>query len=165
MSLSRRLRGLALALLIPLAIAVAGAPAEAVDAPPGSKNFTPPRDVPNYFSNESGPFRGGANANSAQSETAPIVAAPGPRGKALASASRNTRHHAARLAKVRGHTRLAHGKAPATRQVAHTGAARSGKASVAKSAHAQARPANGKAVAAKSRAASSKGKRIARAHG
>ncbi len=165
MSLSWRFRRLALASCVALAVVVAGVPADAVEAPPGSKNFTPPRDVPNYFSNESGPFQGGAHARSAQPDTAPIVAAPASRGRAVASSRRNARHHAARLAKARGRTRLAHGKASVHRQVAHAGAPRSGKASGPKTAHVQVRPANGKAVAAKNRAASSKGKRIAQAHG
>src|SRR5205807_1329788 len=81
MSLSRRLRGLALACCAALAVVVAGVPANAVEAPPGSKNFSPPRDVPNYFSNESGPFQGGAHARSAQPDTAPIVAAQASRGR------------------------------------------------------------------------------------
>ncbi len=165
MSLSWRLRRKALALGVALAIAAAGAPANAVDAPTGSKNFTPPGYVPNYFSNESGPFRGGAQARSAQPETGPIVAAPSSHGKLTASSRRTARQHAARLAKSRGRTRLAHGKASPHRQVAHAGAARSGKSSGAKLAHAQVRPAGGKAIAAKSRAASSKGKRVARTHG
>jgi hypothetical protein len=156
MSLSRRLRLKALALSLALAVAMAGAPANAVEAPPGSKNFSPPGYVPNYFSNESGPFQGGANTRNAQSETAPIVAAPGSRSK-VASASRR---HGARIAKARGRTRQAHGKATAHRQLALAGAKRG-----AKAARAQVKSANGKAVAAKSRAASSKGKRIARAHG
>ncbi|MGC2411973.1 MAG: hypothetical protein WA459_04660, partial [Stellaceae bacterium] len=62
MSLPQRLRRLALGCGVGLALAVAGARADAVEAPPGSKNFTPPSGVPNYFSNESGPFQGGANA-------------------------------------------------------------------------------------------------------
>src|SRR5258705_7903822 len=124
MSLPPRLRPKALALGVALAVAVAGAPARAVEAPPGSKNFTPPRDVPNYFSNESGPFQGGANARNMQSDTAPILAAPSSRGRAVVSARRNARGHASRNAKARGRTRLAHGKASAHRQVAHAGAAR-----------------------------------------
>jgi hypothetical protein len=156
----RRLHGLALALGAALAIAVAGAPADAVEAPPGSKNFTPPADVPNYFSNESGPFQGGANARNAPSDTAPIVAAPAARGGAVTAARRDARRHAAR---GRGRTRLAHGKAAAPRQFAH--AARGARVSASKTAHAQARPASGKAIAAKSPAAASKGKRVAAAHG
>ena len=162
MSFPRRLCPRALALGVAFALGLAGVSADAVEAPPGSKNFTPPGYVPNYFSNESGPFQGGANTRNAQSETAPIVAAPGARGRVAASSRRNARHHGARLAKGKARTRLAQGKAKATtqRQLARAGAARG-----AKTAHAQARPAPGKGVAAKSRAASSKAKRIARAHG
>ena len=159
MSLSWGLRALALALSVALVLAGAGVPADAVEAPPGSKNFSPPGYVPNYFSNESGPFQGGANARNVQSETAPIVAAPGPRSRVAAASRRNTRH-ASRIAKAKGRTRLASGKAVAHRQLARAGATHGAKASSAKTAHAV-----GKAVAAKSRAASSKGKRIARAHG
>src|SRR5580700_6717453 len=121
MNLSRCLPLRALALGLALAAAVAGGPAAAVEAPPGSKNFTPPADVPNYFSNESGPFQGGANARNAQPGAAPIVAAPASRGRALTASRRNARHHAARIAKARGRTRLAHGKATAHRQLAHLG--------------------------------------------
>ena len=162
MSLLRRLHPLALALGTALAIAVAGVPAGAVEAPPGSKNFTPPGDVPNYFSNESGPFQGGANARSTPSDTAPILAAPASRGRALAASRGNARRHAAH---ARGRTRLAHGKAAAHRQLAHAGAPHSARPSAVKTAHAQARPASGKTIAAKTRAASSKGKRVAAAHG
>jgi hypothetical protein len=160
MSLRRRLPLRALALGLALAAAVAGGPTAAVAAPPGSKNFTPPADVPNYFSNESGPFQGGANARNAQSDTAGNAAAPASPGRALTASRRTARHHAARLAKARGRTRLAHVKASAHRQFAHAGTA-----SASKTVHAQVRSVGGKAVAAKSRAASSKNKRIARAHG
>ncbi len=164
MSLARRRRHLALAICVALAIAVAGMPVDAVGAPPGSKNFTPPADVPNYFSNESGPFQGGANTRATQPGAGPIVAAPASRSR-VAAASRSRARHAARAAKARGGYRLAHGKATAHRQLVHAGAARSGKAAGPRTAHAQVRAATGKAVTAKSRAASSKGKRIARAHG
>ena len=174
MSLSRRLPLRALALGLALAATVAGGPAAAVAAPPGSKNFTPPPDVPNYFSNESGPFQGGASARNAQSDTA-AIAAPASPGRAMAASRRNARHHATRFAKARGRSRLAHAKASAHRQFAQAGAARSGMSSAAKTVHAQVRStqvrsaqvrsAVRKAVAAKSHAASSKGKRIARAHG
>ena len=165
MSFSRRLNPLALALCVALAAGLAGLPADAVEAPPGSKNFSPPVDVPNYFSNESGPFQGGANARNGQPGAGPVVAAPASRGRALAASRGNARHHAGRIAKARGRTRLAHGKAGARRQFAHAGAARSGKAAGPRAAHAQVTHIAGKAVAAKSRAASSKNKRIARAHG
>jgi len=142
-----------------LAIALATGPAPAVETPPGSKNFTPPGYVPNYFSNESGPFQGNGGANATARNTAPdsgaVAAAPSPR--------RLAGHHASRGAKGRGHTRLAHGKAASRRQLAHAGAARGGK-STTKLARAHSRPVAGKTVAAKT-GASSKGRRLAAAHG
>ena len=165
MSLPWRLPLRALALGLLLAAAVAGGPVAAVAAPQGSKNFTPPADVPNYFSNESGPFQGGATARNAQSDTAPVAAAPAPRGRVLTASRRNARHHAARLAKARGRTRLAHAKSSANRQFAHAGTASASKTVHAQVRSAQVRSPGGKAVAAKSHAASSKNKRVARAHG
>ena len=66
-SVRRFLRDLTLALCIGLAATMAGAQSAAVAAPPGSKNFTPPPYVPNYFSNESGPV---------MHQPAPLPAAP-----------------------------------------------------------------------------------------
>jgi hypothetical protein len=174
MSLSPRLRHLAIAICVGLAIAVAGTPADAVEAPPGSRNFTPPSDVPNYFSNESGPFQGRATARNAQPEAVPVVAAPtSHRGRAVASRRASRHHHPGHVAKAGGRTRLAHGRASGHRQVAHAGAVRRGHASGPKVAHAAGSrmahaPAGhlaGKTVAAKTRAASSKNKHLARAHG
>ena len=191
MSLSRRLRALALGFGVGLAAALAGAPADAVEAPPGSKNFTPPTGVPNYFSNESGPFHsGGATTRAAQPAEVPVAIAPAVHdGRALASRRTPGRHHPAHLGKAGGHTRVAHGKESGHRQVAHASAARRGHspeqkvvhaagpkvahavgtkiahAAASKSAHAAAGHLAGKTVAAKSRAASSKGKHPARAHG
>jgi hypothetical protein len=165
MTRRRRLPLRALALGLALAALVAGGRAAAVAAAPaGSKNFTPPSDVPNYFSNESGPFQGGANARDGQSDTAAIAAASASRGRAVTLSRRNPRHHAARLAKARGRTRLAHAKAGAHRHFAHAGTA-----SAARTVRAQVRSAIGHAIgkagAAKSHAAASKNKRVARAHG
>jgi len=160
-----RQSGRVLALSLALATAVAGMPADAVETPLGSKNFTPPADVPNYFSNESGPFQGGASARDAQPAIGPSLAAPVPRGLGAALAHRTVRHHPARTARARSRTRLAHGKASAHRQLAHAGAARGGHASGPRTAHAQVRHAAGKAVAAKTPAGSSKGKHLAAAHG
>ena len=165
MSGYRRRRPLAFVLSIALAAGVAGPPADAVEAPPGSKNFTPPTSVPNYFSNESGPFQGGTDARGAQSETAPIVAAPRSRGRVAAVSRRGAGHHVGRVAKGRGHTKLAHGKQSAHRQYAHAAAARGGRVAGARTASGGVRPSAGKAVAAKTRAASSKSKRLAAVHG
>jgi hypothetical protein len=191
MSFPLRLRDLALAFSVGLALVLTGAPAHAIEAPPGSKNFTPPADVPNYFSNESGPFRGGAAAHAAQPGAVPVVAAPASHGGRAVAARRTSRHHhPAHLAKAGGHTRLAHGQSGGYRQVAHAGSARRGHApgprvahaagpkvahvagskvahaaAGSKVAHAATGHPAGKTVAAKSRAASSKGKHPARAHG
>ena len=166
MNLSWRLHLLVLALSIGLAAAGASVPAKAVEAPPGTTNFTPPANVPNYFSNESGPFQGGANARDAQPGIGPSLAAPAPRGMGAILSHRDSRHHPGRTAKARGRTRMAHGRASAHRQFAHAGAPKRGQASEPRTAHAQVRHATGKAVAAKGRAAaSSKGKHITAAHG
>ena len=182
MSFSAGLRALVLAFGAGLAIAVAGAPAGALEAPPGSKNFTPPADVPNYFSNESGPFHSGATAHTAQPSAVPVAIAPPVHGGHAVASRRDSRHrHPTRLAKGGGRTRLAHGKTSGHRQVAHAGATRHGHASkpiVAhasalrrgytpdpKVAHAAVAHLHGKTVAAKSRAAVSKAKHPARSHG
>ncbi len=177
MSQSLRLRPLALALSIGLATAVASVPAGAVETPPGTTNFTPPAYVPNYFSNESGPFQGGANARTAQPGVGPSLAAPAARGRSTVLSHRIDRHHPARAAKARGRTRLAHRKASAHRQFAHARGAqphqqalharavRRGHPSGLRTAHAPVRHATGKAVAAKTPAASGKGKHLAAAHG
>ena len=167
MSLSPRLRHLALGVCVGLAIAVAGAPAGAVEAPAGSRNFTPPSDVPNYFSNESGPFQGGANARNAQPGAIPVVAAPASRGgRAVASRRTSRHHHPGHVAKASGRTRVAHGnKVSGHRQLAHAGVARRGHAPGPKVAHAPVTHLAGKTVAATTRAASSKNKHPARAHG
>jgi hypothetical protein len=162
MSLSWRLWTLPLALSIGLAAAVANVPAEAVETPPGTTNFTPPAYVPNYFSNESGPFQGGASARDAG--VGPSLAAPAPRGRGAVLSHRVDRHHPGRAAKAAGRGRLAHDRAVAHRQFAHAVAVHGARASGARTAHAQVGHATGKAVAAKTPAAG-KGKHITAAHG
>jgi hypothetical protein len=70
-----RLSRLALAVCVAYGAGI-GAETLAAGPPFGSRNFTPPGHVPNYFSNESGPFRGGGGGQTAS----PVVAAPGPAG-------------------------------------------------------------------------------------
>ena len=164
MRLSRRLHSLILALSVALAAALAGMPAAAVETPPGTTNFTPPPYVPNYFSNESGPFQGGVNTRTAQPGGGPSLAAPEPRAGGAVLSHRGDRHHPGRVATARGRTRLAYGKARTHGQWAHAGAARHGHSSGQRAAHAEVHPA-GKAVAAKGPTASAKGKHIAAAHG
>ena len=56
----RGVRGLALAGMLTLCGALAGVPAQAFEPPPGSKNFSAPGSVPNYFSNEAAPLGQGS---------------------------------------------------------------------------------------------------------
>ncbi|MGE5271923.1 MAG: hypothetical protein ACM3JG_19875 [Thiohalocapsa sp.] len=88
-----------------LVVGLPAAPAAAVEMPGGTKNFTPPGYVPNYFSNESGSFNGGASARAAQRAITPAVAAPSQRR--VVEFHRHG-HHARRYAGVRGRTRFAH---------------------------------------------------------
>ena len=169
------LRHLMLAAGLALAAAVAGAPVHAVAAPPGSKNFTPPGYVPNYFSGEAQSFRGTATAHAAQPGAGPGFAAPSPRRTVAVASRQSGRHHAVRAAQGRGRVRLAHGRATTHRQSVHAriGRAGAGRAQVARSArapvprvaHAQRGAARSKAVATGSRAAPGKGRSAARGHG
>src|SRR5262249_14613798 len=95
MRLPKRFRRLAVAVGIALAVAAAAAPSGAIETPAGSRNFTAPRYVPNYFSNESTPFQGGAGARPGQPGAVPVFAAPAARaapGYAYSSSRRAGRH-------------------------------------------------------------------------
>src|SRR5438045_3637855 len=113
-----------------LALVAAAAPALAVEPTPGSKNFQPPNSVPNYFSNEAGPFRGGAGAETTYSSSGPMVVSPYAPARVAAAPSRSARHQVAR---GKSRTRLAQARARSHRHAAQTrtawaknGAARSG---------------------------------------
>src|ERR1700681_1733656 len=106
-SLFRRM----LAVFVAFAAALAFAPLDARAAPPGSKNFTSPAYVPNYFSSEAGSFQGNATGRAGPTGAGPGFAAPAPR-RTVAVASRGvSRYHAARAAQARGHARVARGRA------------------------------------------------------
>jgi hypothetical protein len=160
---------------VALAAAVAGAPLAALAAPPGSKNFTPPGYVPNYFSGEARSFQGNATARPAPPGAASGFATPAPRASVAAGSHRIGRHHAVRAAQGRGRVRLAHGRATTHRQSVHArvGRAAAGRAQVARSArasvprvaHAQRGPARSKAVSTGNRAAPIRSRSAARAHG
>ena len=164
------LRHLMLAAGVALAASVAGAPVHAVAAPPGSKNFTPPGYVPNYFSGEAPSFQGNATGRPAPSGAGPGFAAPAPRGTVAVASRGSGRHYAVPAAHGRGRVRLAHGRATSHRQLVH---ARAGRAQVARSvrapaprvAQAQHGPSRSRAVAARSRPAPGKGRSAARGHG
>ena len=93
------LRRLALACALLAAMPAAGLAAPA----PGSKNFTPPSSAPDYFSNESGPFRGAVAEPPYRPPAAAAFAAP----PARALARRPGRHYAARGRVARQHLRVA----------------------------------------------------------
>ncbi|HEV8679653.1 MAG TPA: hypothetical protein VGQ90_09785 [Stellaceae bacterium] len=158
MSLRRKFRPPVLAALIGLA-ALASAPAAAVEPLRGSKNFTAPGYVPNYFSNEAGAVRG-AKAGAAQAAAGPMVAPPAPQ-RAVATSRGYSRHQARRTARAHGRLGMPRGKANAHRHVSHANAARSSKTSRPKVAHAMVKHAKGKAVAAKRPPAPAKGKAVA----
>lgn len=135
----------------------ASMPARAVEPAPGSKNFEPPGAVPNYFSNEAGPFRGGAGAETTYSSpggnSGPAVVSPyPPRRTAAAAPRRSAGRHAAR---GKSRTRLAHAHARSGRYAARTRTAKA-KSAVLRTAHAHAKPAASKlkTTAAKRTAAS-----------
>ena len=172
------LRHLALAAALVLA-----APASAVEPPPGTKNFTPPSSVPNYFSNESGPFGGGgAIARSVPpGNIVPMIAAPAPRGRVTVAARSAGRRHLAHNAKAKRQTRLARGRATGRQfaQAATRGgktargrnavvarSAKSAKATSVRTAGVQPRGgAAAKTAAVKSRTAPGKGRPSGRSHG
>ena len=62
--------------VLAIAIVLPASPLAAAE-PPGSANFTAPREAPDYFSNEGGAGRG-VRAAPAAPAPAPVVAAPGP---------------------------------------------------------------------------------------
>lgn len=141
--------------MLSIAAAALAAP---IAEPSGSRNFTPPGNVPNYFSNESGPFRG-SSPQTAPTGIAPAYAAPAPADQAVA-ANRQARRHSVHAGRQRA--RLARGKSARHVQTAHTRSGHGGRTAVARG--------KSKASAAASRAAPTKVKggktqRLARAHG
>jgi hypothetical protein len=126
----RGIRGLALAGLLAFCGALAATPAIAFELPPsGNKNFTSPGSVPDYFSNEAGPFGRGsqtATQGADRFNTAPSAAArgyaamPQPGQSNAASAGRNayrfglphagTARHVASSQRGRARIRYARGR-------------------------------------------------------
>jgi hypothetical protein len=166
-----QLRPLMRAACVALAALLTG-PAGAAEPPPGSKNFSSPRGVPDFFSNESGPFRGGANARAVSPGGIPAVAAPvqhrgGENHGGAVAARRHGRSHPTHVARGRGGYRSAHRKAAAHGRVAHAQAgARRGGGSPAQ-AQARSGPVHAKTVAAKAphHAAPGKAKHLAGVRG
>lgn len=167
MTMRRCLERGALAVLLLLGSAVAGGAVGAVEPPPGSKNFTPPSSVPNYFSNEAAPFDPGRRAAppvAADRFTAPppdagngsVAETPRPARAASVSAGR---------AKPRGKWaggRTGRFTAASSRRTARAGVSRPGKAATVRVA---ARPAAGKSVSNRAHAAGKSVSKRARAAG
>ena len=175
-----RLRRRALVCLVAMVAAgpVGGAVA---DPPPGSKNFETPSNVPNYFSNEAGPFRGEtpvppatpampaapAPAASAPSPVAPAAVAPEPNIRTAERPSgRGGRRHIAR-GRGRGRVASAHGRAATGRRggrvVVARGHAPARRAEHVRTVQAQPKTPHAAKAAAKSRSAPAKGKRAVHA--
>jgi len=139
------------------------AAAGAAEPPGGAANFRPPGYVPDYFSNESGPFRGAGGAVAAPPSAAPVVAAPAPHP--AVAARRHVRRHLVSAAKARGHRRLVGRRAAVHGHAIHNLRARAGKPPHALARRHPVNVARGKSVAAKRSGAPAKGKRLARASG
>jgi hypothetical protein len=92
MRLSRLVPAARLVLVLVAAVTASAMPAGAV-APPGTRNFTAPGYVPDYFSNESGPFHTGAAAARPGRTGVEGYAAPAGRARPVASRSRRRFAH------------------------------------------------------------------------
>jgi len=125
-----RLRRLALAVCLVYSAGLAVETAAAVEPPSGSRNFTPPGHVPNYFSNETAPFRGTSGGQTAAPGASPVVAVPGIANHGAVAATRAARQHSVQAGRQRA--RLARGKAGRHGQVARARVSRGGKAVAAR---------------------------------
>lgn len=109
------------ALAVGLVVGAAGLPAAAVETPVGSKNFTAPRSVPNYFTNESGALTGAAGARGGQWRAPDYAASRAyPRSSyGYAAATHRFVHHGGHLAARSRYRHLAHGRVGAHRHFVH----------------------------------------------
>jgi hypothetical protein len=158
-----RLRRLALAVSIVFAAGLVAETGAALEPPSGSRNFTAPNHVPNYFSNESGPFRGGGAGQTASPGAGPVAAVPVGRG--TVASGRFARQKSVHAGRQRA--RLARGKV-ARHHAARARLPRGGKAVVGRSAPVRSKASAARAAPAKARggkAPGGKGQRVARARG
>lgn len=156
-----------------LVLAAVSGVAPAAEPPPGAANFRPPGYVPDYFSNESGPIRGGPGAPVtapmaapvAAPAAAPVAATPAASAPARVRAEHDRRRgHRMRSARARGHHWATRTKAAAAhRRAMHRPQASRHRAAHLLAAREPAR-AHAKAAAAKRHAgAAAKARRVARA--
>ena len=161
-----RLRRWAVAVCVVYASAVAVETAAALEPPSGSRNFIAPNHVPNYFSNETAPFRGTSGGQTA-SPGGPVVAVPGTLNHGSVAANRSARQKSVHAGRHRA--RLARGKASRHGHVARARATRGGKVISTRSAsvRSKASTAAGRAAPAKIQRGKAHGKaqKIARARG
>ena len=158
-----RLRRLTLAVCLAYGGGLAAETAVAVELPSGSSNFTAPRHVPNYFSNESGPFRGGGGQTNSPGVGA-VVSAPASTEGGTVASGRLARQKSVHAGRQRA--RLARGKAGRHGQVARAKAQRGGKVVAARSTSARNKASAVRAAPAKvhrGKAPGAKTQRVARA--
>jgi hypothetical protein len=161
-----RLRRLTLTVCLVYGVGAVAETAVAVELPSGSRNFTAPSHVPNYFSNETAPFRGTSGGQTAAPGAGPVVAVPGPAGQV--AASRAARQHSVQAGRQRA--RLARGKAGQRgHHVVRARASRGGKAAAARGASVRSKAVVGarRAAPAKTHGGRTPGRsqRVARARG
>ena len=151
----RGVRGLAVAVLLALCGAPAAGPVCAFEAPSGSKNFTPPGSVPDYFSNEAAPF--GRASQTATPGADRFATAPVGAGRAHASMPQPARDTATSPGRGRYRGRLAGGESGRHVASSRAGRVHAGPARV-RSAHVRpdTRAASRRRVATRHRAAASR---------
>jgi hypothetical protein len=138
--------------------------AVAVEPPSGSRNFTAPRHVPNYFSNETAPFRGTSGGQTASPGGGPVVAVPAQAYHGTVASNRRARQQSVHAGRQRA--KLARGKAGRHGQVVRAHGSRGGKAIAARSAHARIKASGARSAPAKAhrdKAHGAKAQRVARA--
>src|SRR5258708_1779207 len=121
-------RSRAQALVLVIVATFAAAPAIAVEPPPGTKNFTVPSGVPNYFSNEVGaPHGSGGIVRPAPAPSAVAVAPSGRSRVAVVAPRRGARYHTAhsRGRGGRGHAVATRGRGGRAAVVSSRGRGRS----------------------------------------
>jgi hypothetical protein len=159
----RRLRRLALAVCLAYGAGLGAEIAVAVEPPSGSRNFTAPTHVPNYFSNETAPFRGTSGGQTASPGGGPVVAAPVQAQHGAVASNRRAREQSVHAGRQRA--RLARGKA-GRHQVAGARGSRGGKSVAARNTSARSKASAVRAAPAtvqRGKGQGGKAQRVARA--
>jgi hypothetical protein len=125
-----QLRRLALAVCLAYGAGLSVEMAGAVEPPSGSRNFTAPNHVPNYFSNETAPFRGTSGGQIASPGGGPVAVTPVQTERGTVASNRRARQNSVHAGRQRA--KLARGKA-SRHQVVRARGSRGGKAVAARS--------------------------------